>query len=340
MSKTNIKFNGADFSRDDIYVVATKADLKLHFSSTMNGTGATINFAGTSYDIDSAKLSGHTNWLIEHFGTIAGDGHKVKVGNVEYSIDSDKIASTISELEAAFAEAGTLKPSEGLAFTSNDDGTCYVSGIGDCTDTHIVIPTTSPNGDSVTSIGDHAFDDCANFVAVVIPDSVLSIGEYAFNSCGGLLAVMIPDSVTSIGERAFASCARLTEIVIPDSVNSIGASALHGCTGLTSVVIGDGVTSIGARTFILCAKLTSVVIGKNVTTIGASAFQQCYALTSITIPNSVTFIDKNAFYKCTGLTEIHYDGTEAEWNAISKDATWNSNVPATYVQCSDGQVAL
>ena len=48
----------------------------------------------------------------------------------------------------------------GLAFTSNGDGTCYVSGKGICTDTDIIIPSVSPDGDSVTSIGFSAFYGC------------------------------------------------------------------------------------------------------------------------------------------------------------------------------------
>ena len=41
--------------------------------------------------------------------------------------------------------------SAGLLYTSNSDGTCYVSGIGTCTDTDIVIPDISPAGDVVAS---------------------------------------------------------------------------------------------------------------------------------------------------------------------------------------------
>ena len=40
-------------------------------------------------------------------------------------------------------------PSVGLAYTSNSDGSCYVSGIGSCTDKQIKIPATSPDGDTV-----------------------------------------------------------------------------------------------------------------------------------------------------------------------------------------------
>ena len=51
--------------------------------------------------------------------------------------------------------------SVGLSFQSNGDGTCYVSGIGSCTDTDVIIPTKSSAGDTVTSIGSRAFSSCS-----------------------------------------------------------------------------------------------------------------------------------------------------------------------------------
>ena len=95
--------------------------------------------------------------------------------------------------------------------------------------------------------------------SIAIPDSVTSIGNYAFNGCTGLTSVTIPDSVTSIGNYAFNGCTGLTSVTIPDSVTSIGARVFDGCTKLTSVTIGNGVTSIGYRAFDGCIGLTSVI---------------------------------------------------------------------------------
>ena len=64
--------------------------------------------------------------------------------------------------------------------------------------------TIIPN--SVTSIGERAFEDCDGLTSITIPNSVTSIGEGAFYSCDGLTSISIPNSVTSIGEYAFEYC--------------------------------------------------------------------------------------------------------------------------------------
>ena len=64
--------------------------------------------------------------------------------------------------------------------------------------------------DSVTSIGDYAFEDCRSLTSVTIPTSVTSIGRYAFSECTSLTSVTIPTSVTSIGGYAFEECKNLT----------------------------------------------------------------------------------------------------------------------------------
>ena len=100
--------------------------------------------------------------------------------------------------------------------------------------------------ESLTSIGNSAFNGCSGLTSITIPNSVTSIGYYAFNECTGLTSITIPSSVTSIGMQAFWGCTSLTNIVIPSSVISIEGGAFWGCTSLTNIVIPSSVTSIGA----------------------------------------------------------------------------------------------
>ena len=94
--------------------------------------------------------------------------------------------------------------------------------------------TTIPN--SVTSIGEHAFEDCSRLTSVTIPNSVTSIGYGAFYNCSGLTSVTIGNSVTSIGYGAFSGCSGLTSVTIPNSVTYIGKYAFYNCSGLTKLV--------------------------------------------------------------------------------------------------------
>ena len=128
---------------------------------------------------------------------------------------------------------------------------------------------------SVTCIGDSAFEYCWNLSFIHIPDSVTSIGDRAFEYCWNLSSIHIPDSVTSIGDRAFEYCWNLSSIHIPDGVTSIGKFAFSDCKNLTSIHIPDSVTSIGDRAFWGCRNLTSIHIPNSVTSIGEGAFSGC-----------------------------------------------------------------
>ena len=146
--------------------------------------------------------------------------------------------------------------------------------------------------------------------------------------------------VTAIGSSAFWDDDTITSVTIPNSITTIGAYAFDSCSNLTSVTIPNSVTTIGAAAFDLCSKLTKLTIGNSVTSIGYDAFYGCSSLTSVTIPISVTTIVDYAFYGCIGLTEITFEGTVAQWNAISFGSDWNKSVPATEVICSNGNVTL
>jgi hypothetical protein len=87
----------------------------------------------------------------------------------------------------------------------------------------------------------------------IIPDSVTDIGDYAFEDCYGLTNVTMGNNILHIGYGAFAYCYGLTTVVIPNSVTSIGGSAFYNCPSLTNVTIGNSVASIGDSAFAAAA---------------------------------------------------------------------------------------
>jgi prepilin-type N-terminal cleavage/methylation domain-containing protein len=78
----------------------------------------------------------------------------------------------------------------------------------------------------------------------------------------------------------------------------------------------------------------------NITAFSEEAFIWCEHLESIVIPKDVTDIGTAAFEGCKNLSRIFFEGTIAQWNAITKGENWNLKVPATEVVCSDGTVPL
>ena len=226
----------------------------------------------------------------------------------------EEIPQTHDYVDRVCTRCGSVLYSKGLDFTSNGDGTCYVSGIGTCTDTDIIISPISPDGDSVTCIGEGAFSECSSLTSITIPDGVTSIGSCAFEYCDSLTSITIPDSVTSIGSCAFSSCDSLTSITIPDGVTSIGSCAFEYCTSLESITVdknnsvyqskGNCLIETASKTLIAGCKNSVIPADGSVTIIGGYAFYGCYNLTSITIPDSVTSIGNGAFYYCSSLTSI------------------------------------
>lgn len=54
----------------------------------------------------------------------------------------------------------------------------------------------------------------------------------------------------------------------------------------------------------------------------------------------VTSIGDGAFCGCKSLTDITFQGTIAQWKKINIRDSWNHNIPATVVHCTDGDVEI
>ena len=212
--------------------------------------------------------------------------------------------------------------SEGLEFTSNGDGTCYVSGIGTCTDADIIIPTISPEGKIVTSIGSDAFRHCSSLTSIVFGENsqLTSIGSNAFYGCSGLTSITIPDSVTSIGRNAFQSCYKLVEIINKSPLNITADSSNYGGVASYAMEVHNGESKIANKNGYLfyaydgvnyllgyVGNDTELVLPENYNSEQYEIYQYAFydnSITSIIIPDSVAIIGEYAFNDCSSLTSV------------------------------------
>ena len=271
---------------------------------------------------------------------------------------------------------GDSENPQGLDFYPLPDGTYVVSAGNAIYLEEVTIPATY-HGKPVTCIGlpegtDHdlgevsgnfGFAQAPYLKKITLPETITYIGEDAFNSCENLTEINLPNSLTGIGEDAFGNCDKLNyavymgakylgntenpylylasagdatdlvlastalffdedafrgstalkSVTLPSKATKISSSMFSNCTALESVTIPSGVTEIESYAFRNCSSLVSVTIPNSVTSVGDSAFYGCSSLVSVTIPNSVTSVGDSAFCGCSSLAMVIFEeGSQLE----------------------------
>jgi len=279
-------------------------------------------------------------------------------------------ASYSSLLAAAAAAAA---PAYTLTRDANDAN--KVVGYTGTLPLNLVIP------DGVTSIGAEAFAR-GTFTSVTFPASLTTIGEGAFNMCANLASVTFLGTECTVAEGAFSSIETAVfnapadwvgppsigglfitgfgysdpatkkvlagyggtppnnSLVIPDGVTSIGDGAFVTRT-FTSVTFPASLQTIGVNAFFLCTSLSSVTFPASLTTIGDHAFALCTRLTSVEIPVSVTSIGLNAFSSCSGLASLTFSSPRSQSlfmgnNAFSGTALTSVTIPDSVTSIGNG----
>ena len=183
---------------------------------------------------------------------------------------------------------------------------------------------------------------------VLIPNSVMSIGQGAFKDCAALESIFLPDSVITIGENAFYGCQNLTIFCesscklegwekgwnsLENSECPVEFNSFNGeygsVNGINYIVYknsdGSPYVSIVGYTLPLCGQL--IVPSKIhldsmdaiVTEIRDYAFQSCQDIESIRIPATVTKLGDYAFSNCASLTQVTFEAN-SQLNSIGISA--------------------
>ena len=195
---------------------------------------------------------------------------------------------------------------------------------------------TVPEG--VTDIHTSAFAGCTNLESINLPQTLKTIRHQAFKGCTSLVSVTIPDSVTEIYNSAFSDCKNLKNVTLSKKLTMLDSEAFVRCA-IEEIAIPEGVKELGA-VFSECTSLKSVTLPAGFERFVGHTFAGCTSLETINLPKSLKYVGFFTFKNCKSLKELRYDGTSAEWIAISKQEKWNEDVAFTSVKCSDGAVKL
>jgi len=226
--------------------------------------------------------------------------------------------------------------STGLEFELHN-GSYTLVGIGNCKDTHIVVPG-SVKGIPVTAVASSAFEGNKKIVYVKLPESITDIGSSAFSGCTALKAINIPLNVTVIKENTFSVCKSLIGVNIPASVKTIEMFAFSGCTSLkgfrndmnnssVSTEVFTRLTFIGDSAFSNCKSLEGNLSFYNYEYIGNLAFSGCTSVKSVELW-TITVLGGDAFSNCTALKTV-----SVEPEALKMNDEWGFDI-GTFSGCT------
>ncbi len=196
--------------------------------------------------------------------------------------EQESDTETEAEAEAETETEWVAPSSQGLEFVSLGNGTCYVSGMGSCRDSVLILPLLSPEGDRVVGIGDYAFRNCSYLRSLELHEGIRYIGAYAFYG-SSLVNVVVPPEVESIGDYAFAGCKSLVAITV-DADNQM-------------------YSDVGG---VLYNKSTTVII----------ACPAGKKMVNYSISSQVSEIQTMAFYGCDTIKLVNYEGGASAFRRI------------------------
>lgn len=76
----------------------------------------------------------------------------------------------------------------------------------------------------------------------MLPDSVTEIGEMAFEYCQSLETLSLPRELESLSFSAFSWCKKLESVAIPPKLKDILRGTFANCAGLKNLTLSEGVT--------------------------------------------------------------------------------------------------
>ena len=175
-------------------------------------------------------------------------------------------------------------------------------------------------GADLQTIGNSAFIGCNNLSKVSFSGNQLtSIGNSAFSVCSNLGEISLPGSVSKIGNEAFSKSG-LSAFTVPQSTSDIGYGILYNCTNLDRIAVADGnpnFTILGdalyeiknavpyrAIAYPIKKAADSYTVADGAEVIDEYAFAKS-KFKELILSDSVKNLNSNAFADCAGLVSVY-----------------------------------
>ena len=177
----------------------------------------TITNSGTTYTVSAIEKAG---FRYCDFVTITLPNTIEQIGEEAFAYCENLTTFTLPYLVSEIAPSTFLDCRNMLTFLYYDENGSVVVA-----------------NNSVTSIGDHAFDSCVSLTAFECPNPLTMIGESAFQRCYSLSRIFLPskkvvDGVTNyitIKAYAFADCENLVWVYFEDNLQTVEDYAFADC---------------------------------------------------------------------------------------------------------------
>jgi len=248
-------------------------------------------------------------------------GADMQIGNGNLSFTATPVTISTVSTATTVTQAGTIQIN---AAYSGVSATTVLTATTNATIMQLAAPETNRIAYSASTPIVFTTDAINNFEANIIASGYSNgSGTYIFDGQVTRFYGNASCMITSATKGA------LTGIDVPSSLTNLGQSVFNGCSALTTVNGLENTENV-------------YLPPENA---GNDAFRNCTSLTHCGLPHSYQYwsggaIKADVFYGCSSLTTIIYNGTESEWNAISKNSNWRRNSAVRYVQCTDGTIDL
>lgn len=260
---------------------------------------------------DAAKVSSWAQdameWAVD-VGLISG------VGTEHGPVLLPQGGATRAQIARVIMNDRSRDASGSLRWYLSREGTLTITGSGTIPDYTVPHPENDHSVIAETPWADYQ----SEIRAVVVCEGITRIGSNVFCNAHNLRSVTLPSTLREIGDSAFCNDP-IRVLKLPQGLQTIGAQAFMGAEVL-ELILPDSVTALGESAFCGLIEAQEIRVGEGVTALPRDVFCNCPCLKTIYLPAGLRTMHADAFRMTQNLERTYFGGTEAQWNALTKEA--------------------